>query len=326
MKPTFIFRPYQPGDEQAIQAGFSEVFPSYRSLETWHWIYTQNPNGARIMLAWADNGDLAAHYACTVQTATWADQQVEVGLICDVFSTPAYRAFSKGRRGVFVQTIETFVKKWADINQLIMLYGFPSERPFRLGKLLMGYRSFSRWHYYRYTLPIESQQHTPIGILNAPKRFDSAFDRLWMRRVKRYSFAINRTAKFLNWRFVDIPHRHYWIWAFSTFLSTEVLGYVVIAPNKPQAQLVDFCLPEDIQLAQSFWQQVVGILRWRGIRTIETWFAAVCPDEQCLQTLGFKSCPRSGTIIPTFRSFYQELDSKWVDANFYYTMADSDLY
>jgi hypothetical protein len=326
MKPTFTFRPYQAGDEQAIQAGFSEVFPTYRTLETWRWIYTQNPYGARIMLAWADNGDLAAHYACTVHTATWAGKPVAVGFIRDVFSTPAYRAFSRGRRGVYVQTIEAFVEAWTGAEKLVTLYGFPSERPFRLGKLFMRYQPFSEWHYYRYALPTELQQHTPIGILNTLKRFDSAFDSLWERRAKHYPFAINRTARFLNWRFIDIPHKQYWIWAFSTFLSTEVLGYVIIAPNKPHAQLVDFCFPEEAQLALSFWQQVTNILRWRGIKTVETWFAAACPEQQRLQALGFKPQPRPTTIIPVFRSFHPNLDTQWLDAHFYYTVADSDLY
>jgi len=91
----------------------------------------------------------------------------------------------------------------------------------------------------------------------------------------------------------------------------------VIAP--PQAHLVDFCLPYDPQLAQSFWQQVVDILRWRGVKTVEAWGA--CPS---LQAVGFKPHPRPDTIIPVFRSFHP--DSRWLDANFYYTMADSDLY
>lgn len=318
IKPTFTLKPYQDGDEHAIQAGFSTVFPSYRTLDTWHWIYTRNPDGARIMLAWADNGELAAHYACTVHTAYYAGKQVAVGLIRDVFSSPAYRAF--GRHGVYIQTFEAFVKAWTGANQLVMLYGFPSERPFRLGKLLMRYQAFSDWHHYRYTVHSQLSQHSPLGVIHSPKTFDAAYDRLWDKRAGRYSFAVCRTARFLNWRFIDIPHKKYWIWAFSAFLSTEVLGYVVIAP--PQAQLVDFCLPDDPQLAHSFWQQVVDILRWRGVKTVETWFAAACPEKQSLQAVGFKPHPRPDTIIPVFRSFHP--DSGY--ANFYYTMADSDLY
>jgi cyclopropane fatty-acyl-phospholipid synthase-like methyltransferase len=78
-QPTFTIRPYQPGDESAIQTSFAQVFPSYRTDETWHWIYTHNPDGARIMLTWADNGDLAAHYACTVHQAICAGRTTSVG-------------------------------------------------------------------------------------------------------------------------------------------------------------------------------------------------------------------------------------------------------
>lgn len=325
-QPTFTFRPYQAGDEHAIQAGFSEVFPTYRTLDTWHWIHQQNPDGARIICAWADNGDLAAHYACTVHTATWAEKPVTVGFIRDVFSTPAYRSFSNGRRGIFVQTIEAFVQAWTGADKLVALYGFPSQRHFRLGQLFMRYQAFSDWHCYRYTVPTELQQHTPIGLIHTPKQFEKAFDRLSEHRSKKYPFAINRTAAFLNWRFIDIPHKQYWIWAFSTFLSTEVLGYIIIAPNQPQAQLVDFCFPEEAQLAHSFWQQVTDILRWRGIKTVETCFAAACPEQPRLQALGFKPQPRPNSIVPVFRSFHPDLETSWLDTNFHYTMADSDLY
>lgn len=324
MKPKFTFRPYQAGDEHSIQASFAQVFPTYRTLDTWHWIYTHNPDGAHIMLAWADNGELAAHYACTVHTATWVGKTISIGLIRDVFSMPRYRAFTKNRRGVFVQNIMAFLKTWTGSNQLAMLYGFPSQRPFRLGKLLMQYQPFSDWHYYCYTLPPEPPQHTPVGIIYTPNRFDAAFDRLWERRVTNYSFAINRSADFLNWRFIEIPHRQYWIWAFSVFLSQEILGYVVIAPDKPKAQLVDFCFPENAQLAHSFWQQVTDILRWRGIKTVETWFAGACPHN--LSILGFTAYQPPDTIIPVYRSFHPELDLQWVDTHFCYTMADSDLY
>ncbi len=318
MKYTFNILPYKAGDEHAIQAGFAEVFPSYRSLETWHWIYSNNPDGACIMLAWADNGELAAHYACTVHRAIWAGKQVNIGQIRDVFSIPTYRS----KASVFVQTFEAFIKKWTGTDKLTMLFGFPSERPFRLGKLLMRYQAFSNWYCYRYTLFSELQQHTPLGMIHTPKRFDAAFDRLWEKRAKQYSFAICRTANFLNWRFIDNPNNKYWIWTFFSFLSKDILGYVVITATKPEAKLVDFYLPEDPQLAHSFWQQIIDILRWRGIKTIETWFSH---QQPAIEALGFKPYSIPNTIIPVFRSFHSDLDSQWLDKHFYYTMADSDL-
>jgi len=324
-KPTFSFRPYQAGDEHAIQTSFAEVFPSYRNLDTWHWIYTHNPDGSRIMLAVAENGDLAAHYASSVHSAIWAGQTTRIGFIRDVFSTSRYRTFTEGRRGVFVQNFEAFLDEWTGPNQLVMLYGFPSQRPFRLGKLLMQYQPFSEWYTYRYTVPVALQQHDTLGLIQAIKRFDTAYDRLWEKRAPQYQFAVCRNARFLNWRFIDIPHKKYWIWGYSPFLSTEVLGYVVIAPEKPQAKLIDFCFPEDDTLAESFWQQVIDILRWRGVKSIETWFSAA-GSPHIIEALGFKAQARPDYMIPVFRIFHPDLDLQWLDANFYYTMADSDFY
>jgi cyclopropane fatty-acyl-phospholipid synthase-like methyltransferase len=324
-KPIFTFRPYQAGDEAIIQTSFDQVFPAYRNQEIWEWIYKKNPDGARIMLAIAENGDLAAHYASSVHQAIWRGQTTTIGFIRDVFSSPDYRTFTEGRRGVFIENFEAFLDEWTGPHQLVMLYGFPSQRPFRLGRLLMQYQPFSHWYSYRYRIPVALQQYDTLGLIQEIKQFDSAYDRLWEKRAPQYQFAVSRTARFLNWRFIDIPHKKYWIWQFSPFLSTEVLGYVVIAPEKPQAKLIDFCFPEEVSLAQSFWQQVIDILRWRGVKSIETWFSGAS-SPHIIEALGFKAQARPDYMIPVFRLFHPELELQWLDANFYYTMADSDFY
>lgn len=323
MNSGFRFRPYQPGDEKMLLDGFSAVFPGYRKMETWRWIYAESPDGAHIMLALTEQGDLAAHYACTVHTAICAGNTITIGHICDVFSLPAYR--SSLRKGVFVQTYKAFLAAWAGSDKLQMLYGFPSQRPFRLGKLVMQYQTFSDWSYYRYTVPQLPLQHNPLGIIQSSERFGGEFDRLWHSREHQYTFAVCRTAKYLNWRFTDNPDKKYWVWTFSAFLSPDILGYVVLSANKAEIQLVDFCFPEELQLSRSFWFQVVDVLRWKGVKTITTWGSMTQTNKHLFQSVGFVQ-QQAETIIPVFRSFDADLKQSWVDKNFHFTMADSDLY
>ena len=324
MSRGFTFRPYKVGDEDMLQAGFLASFPTYRKMEVWRWIYTESPHGALIMLGLTDKEELAAQYACTIHSAICAGQTISIGHIRDVFSMPAYR--SGARKGVFVQTYLAFLAAWTGAEQLQMLYGFPSQRPYRLGRLVMQYLPFSDVAYYFYRMPQLPPQYQALGIIQSPERCGEEFDRLWNARAHQYSFAVCRTAKFLNWRFIDNPDKKYWIWAFSAFLSPDILGYVVLTANNAQVQLVDFCFPEEQQLAISFWLQVLDILRWKGVKSIETWCAMSQSSHHFFQTAGFKQLQHTDTIIPVFRSFYSDLDETWVDKNFHYTMADSDLY
>ena len=56
-------RPYEPGDEEQILRLFKKVFGRERSLAHWQWKYRDNPEGAQILVAVTDAGEVVGHYA-----------------------------------------------------------------------------------------------------------------------------------------------------------------------------------------------------------------------------------------------------------------------
>ncbi|MCP4697253.1 MAG: GNAT family N-acetyltransferase [Gammaproteobacteria bacterium] len=325
----FRIRPYQAKDEHHILPLFSRVFPRARSLEEWHWIYRQSPNGSRIMLAWSPNGELAAHYAGVVHRAVLNGQEVLVGNIRDIFTAPSCRTVREGRQVLVAGTAETFFARWTGSEKIVFCYGFPHQRHFRLGQLSMKYRPFSRWANYHYRIAenVSAFSHLPAtGTMCAVDSFGSEFDRLWEKHKSKFQFAVCRTSAFLTWRFLRNPSRSYRIWRYSPFLSNETEGYAVFLADRGQAWLLDFCFPEPLQAARWFWQEITIALRWQGTTRINTWLALAGPDARLLTCLGFQQINIKEQMTPVFRTFVPELMPEWCDAQFRFTMADSDLF
>ena len=136
-EPEVVLRPFAPGDEVAVNAGFNQVFGTDRAIGEWGWKFPLEPGGRAIMLALRDD-ELLAHYAGApvrfqVDGRVWPAVQ-----IVDVFSTPAGRS-RFARRGVWVQTVEAFFAAFGTSGRYPLLFGFPGLRALRLGVLQLGY-------------------------------------------------------------------------------------------------------------------------------------------------------------------------------------------
>ncbi|MBT7307800.1 MAG: hypothetical protein HN842_06255 [Gammaproteobacteria bacterium] len=248
----------------------------------------------------------------------------------DTFSVQKFR--HGGRRGgVVVETFNQFVKQWAGAGagESAIQYGFPSQRHYRLGRLFMGHRPFSRWHYLR--CRVSAQQSTyesqPLGEVGVIERFGDCFDPLWLQQSKRYKLAVVHDAKFLNWRFIEHPNRHYQIWGYSQFLSDRIDGYVVLSVDHSSAYLVDFHFPDNRSgEAANFWGQVCQKLSGIGVKQVDTWFSSASLELLLFRQLGFREAHTPDDMVPVFRSYHPDISSEWIDQNFYYNMADSDIF
>lgn len=326
---AFCIRPWQPGDETAILAAFNRCFPSRRTVEEWRRIYLDAPDGAEIMLCLAPTGELAAHYAATVHRALCDGSEVRVMMMRDAFTLPAYRGVRQGRRALLSMVYGQILSSLTGPGRIVLGYGFPNQRHYRIGQLLMQYRPFANW-WRGQCLLAHDERTVRRRTLTSPLTvrevagFDDAFDRLWRRAAGRYRFALIREARFLNWRFADTPKRSYWRFACAPFMSPELSGYLVFAAHNELAWLVDWHLPGSPAACLAFWQEVAARLWSRGVRRVETWCAGAAPDLSSLTQLGFTAVPRH-EHFPSYSSYDPQLDPAWVEDHFHYNMADSDL-
>lgn len=326
--PVFHFRVYQQGDEDRILAAFGRVFASRRTVDEWRAIYADSPDGFQAVLCLDEHGEIVAHYAATLHRAICQGRATVFASGRDAFSLPRYRSINKGRQGVFQQTTQALFHELAFSGDAALIYGFASPRHFRLGRLMLGYQPFSDALVYFYRI---SSGYVPeggaCGETRAVQTFDSSFDRLWEARKKHIHTALVRDARFLSWRFARGLGKHYRAWSFSSFFSRDILGYVVVA-LKPDARacLVDFCLPDELSACRAFWGKVCQELAWMGIAGVESWFSAQAPDRDRLLLLGFAPVSSLIETSPAFLQLDPGLPAANIAENFYFTMADSDLY
>jgi hypothetical protein len=90
------------------------------------------------------------------------------------------------------------------------------------------------------------------------RRFDARVDRLWEKLAGRFSLAVRRDSRYLNWKYVDVPHVRYTIALLRR--GEDVEGYVVYRhlrePQGRVTQIVDL---------------VADPADERGIRTLANW-------------------------------------------------------
>src|SRR5690606_17080289 len=134
----YEIRPYRPGDEDSILAGFNRVFrevcgPGYvdRSMATWRWEFTENPAGNRITVG-LHEGVVAAHYAGVPQRVSTAFGDMTFVHIVDSFVVPEHRAGLR-RPGLFVETALPWFELCHEMGDAV-LYGYPVKTAERIGQ------------------------------------------------------------------------------------------------------------------------------------------------------------------------------------------------
>ncbi len=324
----FLIRPYVPGDEKQILELFKTVFGQELSRDEWEWKYRQNPRGFQIMLCFSPSGKLAAHYAGIPLKVICRGEERQITQLVDSMSNPAFRGTLSGRRGLFVKTVLAFFDMFGNERQSIFLYGFPGERHYKLGNLLLKYQRIGKEKFVlrKKTSPA-SMMHKLSGIriksteLPVPESFNS----LWKQTKRSIPFAVYRDSTFLNWRY-SRPGRNYKIWTFHSILSKSIKGLIVTARSKKgTVQLLDLLLPQG-RTGKIMLKILESTMHHQGCAELEAWVMTHDPLYTTLQECGFSCTDEPGGIIPTGRTFWSGLDFNWAASNIRLYMSDCDLF
>lgn len=120
--------------------------------------------------------------------------KINIKKVCDI---PQYIKILKGREAAGMFTA----------NKLIKLGG---------GLLLDVYRNAKN-------LGTNNSSEYSIVEIN---RFDSKFDELWNNVKNDYPIAVERSSKYLNWRYIDSPEKYK---IYGAYKNNELVGYMVTA-------------------------------------------------------------------------------------------------
>ena len=312
---------------EPVCAAFEHVFGEARSPGLWRQIYRDSPDGSVGVVCLDEANAVFGHYGATLQRLVGMGQEgVVFGQIRDVFTHRAVRGAGTGRGSLFARLYRDFRERFGG-RGVKVIFGFPSERHFRLGARLLGYRRLSGLEMWaREVPPPGNVAAARLGALVPVACFGEEVDDLWTHRPATAKMATPRTAVFLNWRFAPRPGRNYVRYRYDSFLAGGMAGYAVVAHHGHEARLADFRLPDDSDLQRDLWRQLVDRLARTGVRRLTLLASAAVPETPCLPSLGCVPLATQLPWVPAYVPYGPEWRDSELGTVFHLTMADGDIF
>ena len=207
---------------------FSEALAE-SSRRRWRWQYLDNPAtapaGPEIWVA-RDEGALLGQYASMPVQLRWGDREVRSSWGMDVFLSPSARGRGVGARlftawsdhvevalglGLTASSYGLFRKlRYTDVGPVSFYYRILDARA------VAGRRLGPKWarvagRLLDFGWRLRHPEHArEADVVLAPvARFDARYDALWGRAGASYAMCVRRDAAYLNWKYVECPHRRY---------------------------------------------------------------------------------------------------------------------
>ena len=217
-------RPTAAGDLAGLGALFAARFGHPLSSEEWEWKYRRLPGEARSIVAVDGAGAVLAHAGALLLPARWRGGEGGIWQLVDFAGAPG----GGGLRPPLVSAGRRLLADLPREHEAPWLFGFPSERHFRLGERVFGYRPLASLAPLAGRLvpappgpaaAAASAAGTPgtpgtPGAPGAPGAAavwsgDSCGDWAEAAWERCAALSVRRSAAFLNWRYWARPRRYY---------------------------------------------------------------------------------------------------------------------
>jgi len=289
--PGLQIRPTRPEDLPSLSALFADRFGHPLEPDEWHWKYQLLPGEARSYVA-IENGEIVAHAGALCLPARWQEGEAGIWQLVDFVGTTR-RA---GLRPALVKLGQALLDDLPRPQDAPWIFGFPSERHFRLGQRVFGYRPLLELEIYDGPIP-DAPAPPEVRIETGDSPGDWAA-RTWKRCGV---FGVSRSDDFLRWRYWGRPRRYY---RFYRLFSNGEEGLAVFAFVGEEAWAAELWLPSSAEWYPSM-LAVAADLRASGLRAWRFWPSAGI--EPLAESLGlsrpgerrFVGC-RGGTPDPGF--------------------------
>ncbi|MEZ4310485.1 MAG: GNAT family N-acetyltransferase [Polyangiaceae bacterium] len=223
------------------------VYERKVNTSAFEWQYLKHPSRDRLRVFVVENeGHIIASTTRLPATIRLGGADCHAYFNVDSMVHPAHRR--KGRmRDLYlfartqVDDTPIFFSKGSS-RQIAPLLVSIGHRAITPNTYLVSYPSAPRWLMSRLhlgparsaldaTIPDGFEDHRVID------RFGPAFDELFGRTADSFAAIFKRDAVYMNWRYVDVPHRRYL--RFARFSGDKLVGVVVISIDDGQARIVD---------------------------------------------------------------------------------------
>jgi hypothetical protein len=306
-------RPTRPEDLASLGALFADRFGHGLAPEEWAWKYHQIPGEGRSLVA-IEGGEVLAHAGALALPARWGRGEGPVWQLVDFAGTTRRR----GLRAALVDLGQTLLADLPRAGDAPWIFGFPSERHFRLGERVFGYRPLATVE------PLVGE----LPEAGSDVRFESGdsfaewAEAVWQRCG---GLGVRRSAVFLNWRYYARPQRYY---RFYRMFSEGEEGFAVFAFVGGEAQAAELWLPAAGMGDRRWYPSMLAVaadLRASGFRGWRFWPGPGL-DPGLSRDLGLRPTPRGEErLFIGCRGGPAGPDPVTAAAGFPYAMGDYDL-
>ena len=306
-------------------ADYDEIVALYHGHYPWlgwsrpyiDWQYLQNPAGkAQNWVARAD-GKIVASYTA-VPFEVWIDGKTQTGWrMQDLFTRPEF-----GGLGIY-HTFSRLAKEFTGRPVNPINFTFPNEKSHR-GFIHTGWQPIFRVPLWTAEVPkTTSKANVKIEPLAS---FGAETDRIWKATAGNVRFAVNRSSKYLNWRYFQHPFAKY----FPFRVGDGLILILKLYEREDKTRWTHICdafhSDNNPHLLEAVVDHTLSFAQEHRTQNISGWSLPSKPFSETLKRRGFilqKELPR-WVVIQVNREELKKPSAE--EKNWHVSMGDSDVY
>lgn len=276
---------YRPGDEQKILELFELVFKKRMSLEYWNWRFRNNPFSEDILihLMW-ESEKLIGQYALSPVEMEINGKIKKTALAMTLMTHPNYQG-----KGVFAKLGHSLHNDLKNTYGYNMVYAFPNNQTHSHYGFVknLGWKDIT-------VIPMLSVKINDLRFKLGEKtnytvlsNFDGVVE---VMNSSEKSVKINKTLKYLNWRYIDNPSDKYKI--IEVEKDKAVVVYKIITSfsgdGNYEVDLMEMFFANDPQLLSEVLNSIVDNESGKHINGFNIWKSIFAEDQIWFEKLGFK--------------------------------------
>jgi hypothetical protein len=325
-------RLYRASDAAQVLSLYALAFRGLRRDEAYlSWKFSENPAGARVVVAERDGGEIFGLVGGLHVRAQAAGRAVLLSQAVDVMVDPGARR-SLQRAGTFILLLARLIEAATGEDGAALMFGLPNQDSDRVTQEVFGWRNL-----HQVTRVVRCLTGAPAarGSWRTRRRYAvrplqdfAPVDALWARCRGGLPFATIRDATYLAWRYDRCPHVRYHTYLAWDRWRARPAGLLVLRlgwEGGPLAAVVDWLVPRgDAEAGMVLLAQAEADAARAGLGEVAAWFPPGSPEQRWFLSHGYRAEP-TRYPLPT-RSYDPDLSLGWVARHWYYTMGDSDIF
>lgn len=354
MEQKSTIRFYRPGDEEAINDLFNQVFHRARTLEHWRWKYLDSPVACAEVIPIAEvDGKIVGAYPGMVLRFKVVDGMVLATQVVDLCILPGY-----GHGWTQMAMFHSYGERMRAM-QVGFGFGFPNEVAYKVSTRLLGnrelcqmpilrkrlnfrlavrrrlasqrlervaawlsHRGYRLWHGFR-------GYRSPGGVqIETVDEFDDTFDTFWEQISGRYPILAVRDRAYLQWRYGQNPHGRFLVlraWRHGAMAGYLIAKVVESAWGERSSVIFDFLTVEDRGVALALLRQGIAAALEAQVDNLKIGVLRHHPCWDILREEGFQD--RSESLPVVYALYDPSLDDRGIAqaSRWFLTLGDTDF-